>query len=116
MSDPTLGPGTPDHAQRQAEPQTAPQAPVAAPDTVSLSADDFKSLEERILRAVEMVKRERQARVDAEERAAVAESQLKNEGPHIEQMEKELQSLRAEREFVRQRVERVLAQLDALEL
>jgi hypothetical protein len=108
MSDPTLGPGVPDQTQAQAEPRT--------PGTVALSADDFKSLEERILRAVDMVKRERQARVDAEERAAVAESQLKNEAPHIEQMEKELRVMRAERDHVRQRVERLLAQLDALEL
>lgn len=120
MSDATLGPGTPAHAQQQAQPEShavsQPQSLDAAPSTVSLSADDFRALEERILRAVEMVKRERQARVAAEERAALAESQLQNEGPHIAQMEKELSAMRAERDHVRQRVERLLAQLDALEL
>jgi hypothetical protein len=108
MSESSLAPGTQELAQ--------PEAAGAAPGSVSLSADDFKSLEERILRAVEMVKRERQARVAAEERAALAESQLKKEGPQIEQLEKELQGLKAERDVVRQRVERLLAQLDALEL
>lgn len=108
MSDPSLTPGMQDQGQ--------PHAATTAPGSVSLSTDDFRSLEERILRAVEMVKRERQARVAAEERAAVAESQLQNEAPHIEQMEKELLALKAERDHVRQRVERLLAQLDALEL
>ena len=81
-----------------------------------MSADDFSALEERILRAVEMVKRERQARVAAEERAAQAESQLHEQAPRMEQLEKELRALQGERDHVRQRVERLLAQLDALEL
>jgi hypothetical protein len=90
--------------------------PTAIPETLALSANDFSALEERVLRAVNMVKRERQARAEVEERAAKAEAQLKEQAPLAEQLQKEVTALRAERDQVRQRVERLLAQLDALEL
>lgn len=94
----------------------APQEHSAEPKILSLSASDFSALEERILRAVEMVRRERQARAAAEERATKAEAQLKEKLPLVEQLENELSALRAERDQVRERVERLLGQLDALEL
>jgi hypothetical protein len=93
-----------------------PDEPTAAPETLALSANDFSALEERILRAVNMVKRERQARAEVEERAAKAEAQLKEKAPLAEQLQNEVTALRAERDQVRQRVERLLTQLDALEL
>jgi transposase len=86
------------------------------PGSLSLSAADFSALEERIVRAVELVKRERNARTAADERAARAEAQLAEQGPVVEQLQQEIRSLRAERDQVRQRVERLLSQLDALEL
>jgi len=90
--------------------------PVAAAETLAVSADDFAAIEERILRAVTMVKRERQARITAEERAALAEAQLREQTPLAEQLRNELSALRAERDQVRQRVERLLTRLDELEL
>ena len=83
---------------------------------LALSVDDFAALEERVLRAVELVKKERQARAEAEARAARFESELHEQTAHAEQSEKEVTTLRAERDHVRQRVERLLVQLDALEL
>ena len=83
---------------------------------LTLSADEFSALEERILRAVEMVKRERQARADAEKRADAAEAQMREAAPLAENLQKEVSALRSERNQVRQRVERLLSQLDALEL
>jgi hypothetical protein len=112
MSETFWEPGT----AEQSQPDTQHQEPAAAPGTLALSADDFKALEERILRAVDMVKRERLARAAAEERATKAEAQLHEHGPRFEQLEKELQALKGERDHVRQRVERLLTQLDALEL
>jgi len=94
----------------------APQEQARRPVTLTLSANDFSALEERILRAVEVVRRERLARAAAEERTARAEAQSSELGPQIEQMEKELGLLRAERDHVRERVDRLLVQLDALEL
>jgi hypothetical protein len=104
--------------------------PVAAPQTLSLSVDEFSALEERVLRAVDLVKRERVARAaaeakaahfetqsaQAEERAAHFEIQLREQGPQLEEQQKELSALRAERDHVRVRVERLLSQLDTLEL
>jgi chromosome segregation ATPase len=84
--------------------------------TLTLSANDFSALEQRILRAVEVVRKERQGRAAAEERADRAEAQLREQSPQLEQMERDLNALRAEREHVRERVERLLGQLDALEL
>jgi hypothetical protein len=78
--------------------------------------EDFSALEERILRAVNLVKWERQARSTAEERASAAEAQLREQAPLTEGLQREVSALRGERDQVRQRVERLLAQLDALEL
>jgi uncharacterized coiled-coil protein SlyX len=78
--------------------------------------DDFSALEARIIRAVELVRKERLARADAEERAARAELQLREQGPMVESLQKEVVGLRTERDYVRQRVERLLAQFDALEV
>ena len=93
------------------------------PAALAVSADDFAALEERIRRAVELVKRERQQRAaaedratQAEERATRAEAQLREQSPVVDQMEAELNTLKAERDHVRQRVERLLEQLDGLEL
>jgi uncharacterized coiled-coil protein SlyX len=94
----------------QAESQPAEQG------TLAVSVDEFTGLEERILRAVELVKRERVARAAAEERVAQIEAQLREQAPLVEQLQKEMSALRAEREHVRQRVVRLLSQLDALEL
>jgi|ERR1035437_4574278 hypothetical protein len=99
------------------QPAAEPVAePVAESGALALSGDDFSALEERILRAVDLVKRERLARAAAEERAHLAEAQLREQAPLAEQLQKEVDTLRAERDHVRQRVERLLSQLDALEL
>jgi FtsZ-binding cell division protein ZapB len=102
------------------EPETGPvdESPVHAeePGNLTMSANDFSALEDRILRAVEVVRRERHARIAAEERATRAEAQLREQSPQLEQLEKDLNALRAERDHVRERVERLLGQLDALEL
>lgn len=83
---------------------------------LTLSADEFSALEERIRRAVNQLKQERHSRAEAEERAARAEGQLREQEPRLAQLENEIGALRAERDQVRQRVERLLTQLDALEL
>lgn len=107
-------------AQTFWEPDVAEdQAALAAqaqPAQLAVSAADFAALEERILRAVDLVKRERKARAAAEERAVRAEAQLGEQSPVVDQLRQEIRALRAERDQVRQRVERLLAQLDALEI
>jgi hypothetical protein len=85
------------------------------PTPLTVSADDFSALEDRIVRAVEMVKRERQGRIAAEERALQAEAGLQLMTPRVESLENEITTLKNERDHVRQRVERLLGQLDALQ-
>jgi FtsZ-binding cell division protein ZapB len=101
---------------QRSQPESKPKEHAAEPGILTLSATDFSALEERILRAVDVVRRERHARAAAEERAARAEAQLLEKSPQVEQLERELSALRAERDHVRERVERLLGQLDALEL
>jgi chromosome segregation ATPase len=99
------------------EPVAKPAVEAASKASVlSLSVDEFSALEERILRAVNLVKQERRERAAAEKRAAAAEAQLREAAPQTERLQTEVNALRSEREAVRQRVERLLAQLDALEV
>lgn len=114
MSEFSWGPEVVEEARAEQQPDTA--------GTVALSADEFSALEERILRAVNLVKRERLARAAAEERATLAEARVaehvqtaENLQKDTANLQKELDALRAERDQVRQRVERLLSQLDALE-
>lgn len=108
-------PWAPEVAEQNHTDQQAGQ-PGGEPNTLALSLDDFSSLEERILRAVNLVKRERLARAAAEQRAAEAENKLQEKSSASEELQKEVSSLRSERDHIRQRVEKLLSQLDALEL
>jgi chromosome segregation ATPase len=94
----------------------APAEPRAESSALTLSVDEFSALEERVQRTVNLVKQERQARAAAEERAAQLEDKLREQAPLAERLQAEVSALRGERDHVRQRVERLLAQLDALEL
>jgi chromosome segregation ATPase len=69
-------------------------------DMSSVSVDEFQALEQKVLRAVEIVKREREARAAAEAEVAALREQLA--------------ALSQERDSVRQRVEKMLAQMDEL--
>lgn len=84
--------------------------------TLALSTNDFSALEERVVRAVKLVKNERQARAAAEQRAEDLEGQLSEQSSIVKNLQEEVRALNVEREQVRQRVERLLAQLDALEV
>jgi len=105
-------------AEMQEAEVKAPAVEQAAkhPAALTVSVDDFAALEERVLRAVTLVKQERQARLAAEERAAGAESGLREQTLSLEKMAAELAALKTERDQVRQRVERLLQQLDTLEI
>jgi chromosome segregation ATPase len=149
----------------EAEPQSAPRETHGETGSLAVSAEEFSALEERIMRAVEMVRRERGERAGAEarlaqaeerartaeeravraeeragrtdevvkqaeeraaaaearikeveERARLAEAQLHEQIPVLEQLQTENKAHRSERDQVRQRVDRLLKQLDGLEL
>jgi chromosome segregation ATPase len=83
----------------------APEAP---------AADDFAALELRILRAVELLKTERSARIAAEARVEELQQSLDEQAGQILRVESEIEAFRSERDLVRTRVERLLGQLDEL--
>ena len=83
---------------------------------LALSSADFSALEDRVSRAVSLVKSERQARAAAEERINVLDGQLNEQRDLVKSLQEEISALNAEREQVRQRVDKLLGQLDSLEL
>jgi len=79
-----------------------------------ISADEFQALEQKVLRAVEIVKREREARAAAEAEVASLRDQLAIYQSNQQAVESELNTLNKEREQVRVRVEKMLQQIDEL--
>jgi len=88
----------------------------------SISADEFQALEQKVLRAVEIVKREREARAAAEAEVATLREQLavqmskQSEAQASAEalLEEQVNTLNQERDAVRQRVEKMLQQMDEL--
>jgi SMC interacting uncharacterized protein involved in chromosome segregation len=76
-----------------------------------VSVDEFQALEQKVLRAVEIVKREREARAAAEAEVAALREQLAAQAASAEG---QVAALNEERDAVRQRVEKMLAQMDEL--
>jgi len=79
-----------------------------------ISADEFQALEQKVLRAVEIVKREREARAAAEAEVASLREQLDVFQSNARAVESELNTLNKERDQVRLRVEKMLQQMDEL--
>lgn len=82
--------------------------------TSTISVDEFQALEQKVLRAVEIVKREREARAAAEAQVASLNEQLETQLSSQIAVEAQLNTLSKERDAVRQRVEKMLQQMDEL--
>jgi hypothetical protein len=82
--------------------------------TSTISVDEFQALEQKVLRAVEIVKREREARATAEAEVASLREQLAIYQSNVRAVETEISTLNKERETVRLRVEKMLEQMDEL--
>ena len=111
----------------------------------TISIDEFQALEQKVLQAVELIRKERDARAAAESDLATARNEISNLEVRVltaeDDLEKvraeltasqaeaaelrdkvattavvqsEVESLHREREAVRQRVEKMLAQMDEL--
>ena len=98
----------------------------------AVTLDEFQALEQRVLRAVEIVKQEREARAtaetelartreelaaerrDFESRTAAAKAEADAAEQKVAASQVELDALHGERETVRRRVEKLLAQMDEL--
>ncbi len=104
--------------------------------SASISVDEFQALEQKVLQTVELIKREREAKIAAEAARAAAETEvaaahaelvaakaeaaaaqselaaLKLELSASGDAQAEVQSLQREREAVRLRVEKMLASIE----
>jgi chromosome segregation ATPase len=79
-----------------------------------ISVDEFQALEQKVLRAVEIVKREREARATAEAEVASLREELATYKSNARAVEIEINTLNKERDAVRLRVEKMLEQMDEL--
>ena len=83
-----------------------------------MSVDEFQALEQKVLRAVEVLRREREARAAAEAEVTRLRAELAQRTDEhsaaSESAATELEALRQERAEVRQRVEMMLHQMDEL--
>lgn len=88
---------------------------LALPETeLPMAADDFNALEQRVLRAVEMLKSEREARAAAEQNATTLQQLLDEQSTELTRTQEQVKTLEREREIARQHVERMLKQLDEI--
>ena len=82
--------------------------------TATISVDEFQALEQKVLRAVEIVKKEREARTKAEAEVAQLREQLEFQTLVASEAQTAVNTLTKERDNVKQRVEKMLQQMDDL--
>jgi hypothetical protein len=82
--------------------------------TATISVDEFQALEQKVLRAVEIVKREREARAKAEAEVAALREQLEFQTLLATEAQTAVTTLTKDRDAVRLRVEKMLQQMDDL--
>jgi chromosome segregation ATPase len=78
------------------------------------SASDFQSLEQKIYRAIELLKAARAEKAAAEQELASVRDQLESQAVEADALRAQLQALRLERSDVRTRVEKLLGDVDAI--
>ena len=77
-------------------------------------ADDFQALEDKIYRTIERYKAARQAQATAEREVQRLRQQLDERGDEIAALRREAVQLKKEREEIRGRVEKMLAQIESI--
>ncbi len=82
--------------------------------TATISVDEFQALEQKVLRAVEIVKREREARANAEAEVTSLREQLEFQTLVATEAQTAVTTLTKDRDAVRLRVEKMLQQMDDL--
>lgn len=82
--------------------------------TDQVPADDFRALENKIYRTIELYKAARQGQLAAEKEVEKLKHQTVERDTEVTSLRRELVLLRKEREDVRGRVEKMLGQIEAL--
>jgi uncharacterized coiled-coil DUF342 family protein len=76
--------------------------------------DQFEALEEKVYRTIEMYKSARQAQAAAERDAQKVRQQVVERDQQLDTLKREAVQLRKEREEIRSRVEKMLAQIESI--
>jgi hypothetical protein len=82
------------------------------PPEMTMAADDFQALEERVLRTVELLKGERELRFSVEQHAERLTHRVEEQAAQVAQLEEQISAMQREREAVRHRIDRLLKQID----
>jgi septal ring factor EnvC (AmiA/AmiB activator) len=77
-------------------------------------ADHFQALEEKIYRTIEMYKSAREAQATAQHDAQRLREQLEDREQELDALRHETVQLKKEREEIRARVEKMLAQIESI--
>ncbi len=82
--------------------------------SAEVPAEDFKALEEKVYRTIELYKTAKDARAVAERDVKRLREQIEEREEENEAMRRELVQLRKDREEIRGRVEKMLSQMESL--
>lgn len=80
--------------------------------TTPISVDEFQALEQRVLRTVELIRKERELRVTAEQEIVALKELLDHASNENTELSNQVLSLREERSQVKNRVDAMLQQMD----
>src|SRR6266700_1348153 len=83
-------------------------------ETDKIAGEGFPTLEEKIYKAIELLKSAREGKAAAERDANRLREQLEQREEELEVLRAEMVTLRKEREDVRSRVEKMVKQIDSL--
>ena len=84
------------------------------PPEMTMAADDFQALEERVMRTVDLLRGERELRSSVERHATQLNQRMEEQSAHLAELQEQVSGLLKERDAVRQRIERLLKQIDEL--
>lgn len=82
--------------------------------TTTISVDEFQALEQRVLRTVELIRTEREARSSAEAEVVALKELLDVASSENSSLTSEINAMKQERQQVKGRVDAMLKQLDEL--
>jgi chromosome segregation ATPase len=88
---------------------------MAKEQDLAVAVDTLAALEQRVVRAIEMLNREREQRAEIEKQLADTRAQLDLQHAQGVTLQREIEELHRERDTVRTRVERLMSSLDAIE-
>jgi chromosome segregation ATPase len=88
---------------------------MAKEQDLAVAVDTLAALEQRVVRTIEMLNREREQRAEIEKELVNVRAQLDVKHAQGITLEREIEELHRERDTVRARVERLMSSLDAIE-